>query len=368
MTTQIGQLQTKTQKQIKSRFSKQSKKRFARYGIFAANVVMLIGVLAFVLRSPSVGPSQAANSLSSPDSTQATGALDSLSSADIAVNVAMMANMPEATSVANKADTVNAQLAVTAADDTVVAKPQVVATALKSYKDIQEYVTKKGDTIPKIAAKFNVTSDTIRWSNGLQGDNVKPGKTLLIPPVNGVAYVVKSGDTVKSIAAKFTASKEQVIADNDLEATSNLRVGRILLIRDGAVAATPVARVASASAGFSWGGGGAVYGFNGYDYGYCTWYVANRRAAAGNPIPSNLGNASTWKALALRAGFSVGTVPQAGAVIWTPPRDYYGHVGYVEKVYSDGSVLVSEMNTKGWAVRSTRKLTAAEAARFSYIY
>ncbi len=328
-----------------------------------------MAVIGFVVASPDSSATTNSSIVSSEDSSAAASALDQLSSADIAVNVARMANMPQASAVTNNADTVNAQLAVTPADDTVVAKPQVVATTLKSYKDIQSYTTVAGDTIPSIATKFGITSDTIRWSNGLQGDNVEVGKVLLISPVNGVVYVVKSGDTIDSIAAKYKANKEQLIADNDAE-TSGLKVGTKILVRDGSVAPVVTSRVASGSvygSGFAWGGG-AVYGANGYDYGYCTWYAANKRAQIGRPVPSNLGNASTWKVLAQRAGFAVGSVPQAGAVIWTPPRDYYGHVGFVETVYPDGSVLVSEMNTAGWAVRSTKTLSAAEAARYSYIY
>ncbi len=328
---------------------------------------MLVGVASFVLRTPSIGPSSGSNSIAAGGTTEATSALDQVSSADIAVNVAILTNLHETTAVTNQADTVNAQIGVTAADDTVVAKPQVVATSLKSYKDIQEYTTVEGDTISSVAAKFGITSDTLRWSNGLQGDGVNAGKVLYISPVNGVVYQVASGDTVDSIVSKYKANKDQLIADNDIEVLG-LRVGSRILVRDGSVAPPAKAIRSSANAtGFAWGGG-AVYGFNGYDYGYCTWYVANRRAAAGNPVPSNLGNASTWKALAIRAGFSVGNTPQAGAVIWTPPRDYYGHVGYVESVNADGSVNVSEMNTKGWAKVSSRLVSAQDAGRFSYIY
>ncbi len=362
----LGSLQDKTQKPFKITLNKRSQKRAVRYGILMANLFLLVGVATFVLRSPSVAPGAASNSVVSGESTAATGALDQISSADIAVHVAYMTNLPEAPSVANNADSVNAKLAVSASDDTVIAKPQVVATSLKSYKDIIRYKTVKGDTIPKIAKRFGITSDTVRWSNGLQGDNVDAGKSLLISPVNGVVLKIKKGDTIASIASKYSADKQQLIADNDAEVGS-LKPGRLFLVRGGKVASPRVARFSRPS-GFAWGGGQAVYGSNGYDYGYCTWYVANRRAQAGKPIPNNLGNASTWKALAARAGFSVGNRPQAGAVIWTPPRDYYGHVGYVEKVNSDGSVLVSEMNTRGWAVRSTKTLSASDAARYSYIY
>jgi surface antigen len=105
-----------------------------------------------------------------------------------------------------------------------------------------------------------------------------------------------------------------------------------------------------------------------YDYGYCTWYAASKRAAIGRPVPSNLGNASTWLSLARAAGLATGSTPQAGAVIWTPPRDYYGHVGFVDSVDPDGTTHVSEMNVAGWNRVSTKTLTAAQAANYGYIY
>lgn len=369
-TDRLGDAAAKTQK-LKKNLTKRYRKRVVRYGILFANLLMLVGVTAFVVRTPSTGPNTANSIMGAAggNSATASGALDQISSADIAVNVARLTNLPQAVAVANLADTVNSQLAVAAADDTVIAKPQVVVTGLKSHKDIATYTTVEGDTIPNIAAKFNITSDTIRWSNGLEGDNIEAGKTILISPVNGLVYVVNAGDTVDSIVAKYRANQGQVVADNDLE-TTNIYAGQRLLIRDGSIAPVVVARVATASsygAGFAWGGG-AVYGSNGYDYGYCTWYAANKRAAAGRPIPSNLGNASTWKVLAQRAGFAVGSVPQAGAVIWTPPRDYYGHVGYVESVNPDGSVNISEMNTAGWGVTSYKTISAEAAAGYSYIY
>jgi surface antigen len=346
--------------------SKKNQKRIIRWGILTANIVLLIAVLGFVLRSPDASTTINTNVVDTNSATESSRALDQVSSADIAVHVARITSLPEAAAVTNNADTVNAQLAVSAADDTVVAKPQVVSTALKSYKDIISYTTVEGDTIPSLAAKFGITSDTIRWSNGLSGDTVVAGKTLLISPVNGVVYTVKSGDTVDSLAAKFRANKDQIIADNDAESGA-LVVGRNILIRDGTVAAA-VARVSfSSGGGFAWGSS-AIYGYNGYDYGYCTWYVANRRAQSGNPVPANLGNARTWLGISRGVGIPTGNVPRAGAVIWTPPRDYYGHVGFVESVNSDGSVNVSEMNVAGFAVRSTKTLSPAAAASYSYIY
>ncbi len=45
----------------------------------------------------------------------------------------------------------------------------------------------------------------------------------------------------------------------------------------------------------------------------------------------------------------------------------YGHVAFVEKVYSDNSILVSEMNVKGNNIVSERHISAGVAALATYI-
>jgi surface antigen len=97
----------------------------------------------------------------------------------------------------------------------------------------------------------------------------------------------------------------------------------------------------SSSIGFA-----AVYGGNGYDYGWCTYYAASRVA-----VPNNWGNASTWDDYARLSGWTVSSRPVAGAVAQT---DYaaggLGHVAYVEAVSDDGTMMkYSDMNgLAGW--------------------
>jgi surface antigen/LysM repeat protein len=346
---------------------RKSRKRVIRYSLLAANIAILLIVAVFVLGNPNAGRSVNQNALGITSEGVAADPLDQLSSADIAMHVARMTRLDEATAVVNQADTVNAQLSITPADDKVVAKPQIVATELKSHKDIKRHLTVEGDTISALAAKYGITSETIRWSNALTStDAIPAGKELLISPVNGIVYQVKDGDTVDSVAQKFSANKAKIIAFNDAE-VAGLKTGQHIVVPDGVL--TPVARTpAIYNGGFSWGGYAPIYGGNGYDYGYCTWWVAVRRNQVGKPIPSNLGNASTWKVLAQRAGLAVGNTPAQYAVIWTPPRDYYGHVGFVEEVLPDGRVRVSDMNVAGWGRTSERILTPAQAAGYSYIY
>lgn len=367
LTQQQSARKTKTNRRFLRRLFMRSHKRMVRYGLLAANLVLLGGVVAFVAQTPT-SSSPAKQSALVSSSTEIANPLDELSSADIAVHVAQLVNLEEIRSVANNADTVNAQLSITPSDEKVIAKPQVVATALKSRRDIVEYAVKDGDTITSIAAKFGITADSIRWSNNITGDVVSVGKKLTVPPITGIVYVVKEGDTPDKLAEKYRVSKQQLIAFNDAE-VDGLPVGEKIVIPEGIQPVAPTYNTGIySSSSFAWGGGGAVYGGNAYDYGYCTWWAAMRRAQVGKPIPSNLGHASTWKVLAQRAGFAVGSKPQTHAVIWTPPRDYYGHVGFVERVDADGTVHVSEMNVVGWNVMSTKTLTAEQAAGYSYIY
>lgn len=326
----------------------------------------------FVMRestAPGV-PEVRSNAVASSSDSAPTDPLDQLSSADIAVNLARMANSDTAVAVTNQADSIQAELSVPPAESIVIAKPQAVDTELKSNKDIQEYVVQPGDTLASIAATFNVTSDSILWSNGITGNNVAVGRTLLIPPVNGIVYTVREGDTPDTLAQRYRASKEQIIAYNDAE-LSGLRVGERIIIPNGQQPApTAVARQSSYFFG---------YGYNGYDRGFCTWYVANRRAEIGRPVPAGLGNASTWDDRAPAAGFTVNRTPAYGAAVVTS-NSGAGHVAFVEKVNEDGSVWISEMNSRGqvsmtdtrpaggWGKVDWKLIPADRARTYNYIH
>lgn len=98
---------------------------------------------------------------------------------------------------------------------------------------------------------------------------------------------------------------------------------------------------------------------NSYAYGYCTWYVKNRRP----DLPNNLGDADTWLSRARAQGYATGSTPRAGAVAYALTG--YMHVAYVERVNGDGTVTVSEMNFRGHGITSSRTVPASS---FAYIY
>jgi LysM repeat protein len=297
----------------------------------------------FILHNPN---SQAVNrqSISSSDE-QAISPLDTLSSADIAVSAARMANLAETASVTSQAYSVAAELNTKIVDYAVVPKPQILSSVIKTKADIKDYTVVTGDTLGDLASRYGVTSDSIKWTNGLTSNTLRPGTSIAIPPVDGIVYTIKSGDTADTLASKYSANKDQIIAFNDAE-VSGLKVSERIVIPGGSIPA-PVA-VVSYFAPYV-GNVSGSYGGNGYDYGWCTWYVSNRRAELGRPVPNNLGNAYSWYTIAQRIGLSTGTSPQVGAVmvLYYGPSSPTNHVAVVERINDDGSFWISEMNSYG---------------------
>ncbi len=355
-----------------------------RSSLLIGNAVLLVAVGIFVFANRTASQTVRTSTINSATQLASSSQtpLDQLSSAEIAAQVALVTRLSEATAVRNQADSENAQLAIVPSDASIVAKPQVVATSQKSKRDIARYKVQPGETLSSIAAKYGLKPESVRWSNGLSGDKVDVNKELLIPPADGIVYQVKSGDTIDAVSSRFQAQKNLFVTVNDAESGS-LVVGEHVWVPNGVLpaVATSAPRFSAATYDAYAFGFSPSYGSNGYDYGYCTWYAAKKRAAIGRPIPSNLGNAITWKTLAARAGFGVGTTPAAGAVIWTPASYGYGHVGYVERINEDGSVWVSDMNSRGFAAMDTssggaggwgrisfKLLSPAQASGYWYIY
>lgn len=342
--------------------SKRYHKRFVRYGLLAGNIAVVI-VAIFVVAGHSGGNGANFSALNTAEETTVSNPLDKLSATDIAVNVALMTRLPETGLIILDADTVADELTTTVSTSEAVLKPQILSSDIKTKADIVHYTVVDGDSLEALATRFGVTSDSIRWSNNLSSTRLKPGANLVIPPVNGIVVVVKAGDSAETLASKYNVSKEQITQFNDAE-ISGLVVGEEIVIPGGTVKA--VARTTPYYAGFAFGNT-AIYGYNGYVPGYCTWYVANKRIQIGRPLPANLGNAGPWVRSAPRAGFRVDHVPEVGAAVVTNTANP-GHVGFVEEVREDGSVRISEMNRRRRYEVTERVFDPGEAVRYWYIH
>ena len=99
------------------------------------------------------------------------------------------------------------------------------------------YQVTEGDTLAKIAEKFDVSIDTIKWANDLKGENLSINQELQIPPVTGVVVKVKKGETVYSIAKKYQTDPQKIVnwPFNDYTDIENfsLAAGQTLVVPDG---------------------------------------------------------------------------------------------------------------------------------------
>lgn len=255
-----------------------------------------------------------------------------------------------------------------------IEKPSI--TNISTSRGIIEYTVLDGDTMDSIAAKYGLTTDQIRWSNGLKTKALSLGNKLLLPSVPGIIYTVKSGDTVNSIASRYGGTVAEIIALNDLE-VSGVSEGMKIVIKNGVLPNTERPEYVAPAVRYYYTYLGNTserqniqvieykYGLGGpYVAGQCTqWAWYNRK-----DIPSNLGNANTWARKAAAAGFTVDRTPSAGAIFQTT-SGWYGHVGYVESVNSDGSIVVTEMNYNYrtyLVIRAT--IPASAVGNFNYIH
>ncbi|MDP3785078.1 MAG: peptidoglycan DD-metalloendopeptidase family protein [bacterium] len=99
---------------------------------------------------------------------------------------------------------------------------------------ISLYVVRDGDTLSSIAKIFDVSVNTIIWSNNLKrGSLINSGDVLVILPVSGVQYVIKKGDTLKYIAKKYGGDAAEILAFNGLASAKDLKEGLVLIIPNG---------------------------------------------------------------------------------------------------------------------------------------
>lgn len=316
-----------------------------RFSLIGGNLLVVLAVLVFAFGIPGSSTNTTAESLAVSPASASDGLnpLDTLSSSEIAATAAQLAGLPETTSIVNQADSDQAQLNMIASGSSMITKPQVVTSDYVSNKDIQTYSTVNGDTLASVATKFNLSQDTLKWSNNLSSTILTPGQKLLIPPVNGIVYTVKSGDTPASLAAKYGANEAEIVAYNDAE-IKGLTAGEQIIIPGGSMPQPVVTASSFGGGGFAWGNS-AIYGSNGYDFGECTWYVATQI-----PVPANWGNAATWAYYAAQTpGWQVSSIPTVGSIAQNSySAGGYGHVAIVRAV-NGNMIEVSDMNgIAGW--------------------
>ena len=147
----------------------------------------------------------------------------------IVVNYGNINNMNEATNIKNEwEDYAEA-----------VVKSLANYTNVPYYKEGESqeiYTVKKGDSLWKIANKYNTTVEKLKSANNLKTNTLSVGQKLVIPSISvspevSDTYIVQKGDSLWSIANKFNMTVSELKNLNNL--TNNLlSIGQVLKIKD----------------------------------------------------------------------------------------------------------------------------------------
>ncbi|MCE4957787.1 LysM peptidoglycan-binding domain-containing protein [Macrococcoides caseolyticum] len=260
------------------------------------------------------------------------------------------------------------------------------------------HTVQAGESLYLIASKYNTSISKIMKLNNLSSYLIFPNQKLRVSgntysapstPVrstvnttpartstNGTkTHIVQPGDYLYKIAVKYGITIQNIKDWNNLSSNviySNQR----LIVSQAArqvttqptssyrapvkVVNTPVATPVVTTPVFSHQ--------NLYDYGQCTWYVFNKRAAIGKGISTYWWHAYNWANGARKDGYTVNRTPSVGAIA-TTTDGYYGHVAFVERVNADGTILVSETNyLTPSGVVGYRTLSLAQMSRYQFIH
>ncbi len=110
----------------------------------------------------------------------------------------------------------------------------------------QHYTIRPGDSLSRIARKFNVEVALLREANGIRGNLIHAGKTLMIPAggawssslamasnsdqPSALGYRVRRGDSLYLIAGKFNISVKDIVNWNSLDPSRYLQPGQKLTL------------------------------------------------------------------------------------------------------------------------------------------
>ena len=322
----------------------------------------------------------------------ATLSLDSFAKSDYDISVDQLtemyvvADLSDALNLASASDVASNYVVTTSMYDAgqtatgKLEKPSI--TNIEVSRGVIEHVVQGGESADVIAAKYGISADQVRWSNGLKNNEIPVGTVLHLPSVSGIVYTVKAGDTIESIAARYGSSAAEITALNDLE-ESGVSEGAMIVIKNGVLPEKErpeyvaprqsTTTYSTTTYRYSYLGSASdrqniqvIYPrFTGAGGGQCVNWASYMRPDLG---ALRLGNARDWARGAAARGYSVNRTPSAGSIFQTS-SGWYGHVGYVEAVNADGSITVTEMNY-GYVpyrvIRST--IPAGSVGNFNYIH
>jgi murein DD-endopeptidase MepM/ murein hydrolase activator NlpD len=114
----------------------------------------------------------------------------------------------------------------------VLARGAPVTALRKDPPGLQVHAVVTGETLLSIAARYGITPQTLAYNNGIKDTSeLRPGQSVVIPPIDAAIHVVRDGETLADVAATFGADPNTVRIVNSVAfEPADVTVGRVLLI------------------------------------------------------------------------------------------------------------------------------------------
>jgi len=100
------------------------------------------------------------------------------------------------------------------------------------------HTVQRGESLWKISQRYNTTVNQLKGANGLSGDIIFPGQTLAIPQgdTSSSQYTVQRGDTLWRIAQRYNTTVNQLKSTNGLSTDMIIPGQRLTISSRGTVA------------------------------------------------------------------------------------------------------------------------------------
>ena len=217
------------------------------------------------------------------------------------------------------------------------------------------YTVKSGDSLSSIASRYGTTYRHIMELNGLHSFLIFPGQTLKVSGTARSSSHTQS-DSLSGIAWKYNTTYQNIMRLNGLN-NFFIYPGQTLRV-SGTASSSSNTNSTSSSSNYYYHT--PIFNHrNLYDWGQCTWHVFNRRAQIGKGISTYWWNANNWDNAAARDGYRIDYHPTVGSIAQSD-AGYYGHVAFVERVNSNGSILVG--------ILTYRTIPAYQVRQYKFIH
>lgn len=109
----------------------------------------------------------------------------------------------------------------------MIRKGKEIIVPINKDKYFEYYTIQKGDSLYAIARRYNINPELLSILNGIdKEDYIYPNQEILIPKSNYSYYVTKEGDTLDIIAQKFSQNTSDLLNNNE---TIYLLPGQLLV-------------------------------------------------------------------------------------------------------------------------------------------